>query len=614
MIIVANRELIIPHKEQYIGTTYDKQSEYRQFLLDRVTVGGVDLANLHFVLDMEYMSGDFNAVQLSKEILEDKVILTWPLLESELQVTGTTFINIRAIDNTDGKVKWASFRAPVYIEDTIYTPGHYTGDLTELEQMEAAFQLDMERNADLYDMIKAAYDNHEFDGNGIADITMNSDYTLTITMDDGTTYTTTSIRGPQGVSGVFVGPAPLPAGFNVWVDTEGETPVPEDGGYYIPSVDEHGIISWTASEDNMPVIQPRNIKGLRGDSFLWRGDYDAAKIYLPMDVAKYNGASWLCLKECHEVTPADGEYWAMIAAKGDSGPPTAFSVGTVETLDPDDDAYVTMTGTDSKVLNFGIPKGADGTVPLDVLYRILPADTASGASASFPDGADNIPIASLITEINPSQDGSGTASPTNPRAIGARTSVTITVTDGTNTKSETIALDPAVYGGELNVTTGELTSNGKYVVMDGTEDWAAETLGGRTVFKLELDDAAGPDPLSVVGTAIVGTAIVGSTRMQAWASMGTYDPTSFADGTIWIENGYLYYCPDSSITTLAAFETWLGSNNMEVVYTCDTDTTVNIDPVEITTYRGSNTITSNSGDVDVEYHCDIQAYIDKKVN
>ena len=170
MIIVANRELIIPKKEQYIGTTYDKNSEYRQFLLDRVTAGGVDLANLLFTLDMEYMDGNFNSVTLSKEILDDKIILTWPLLESELQITGTTFINIRALNNTDGKVKWASFRAPVYIEDTIFTPGHYTGDLTELEQMEAAFQLDMERNADLYDMIKAAYDNQEFDGNGIADI------------------------------------------------------------------------------------------------------------------------------------------------------------------------------------------------------------------------------------------------------------------------------------------------------------------------------------------------------------------------------------------------------------------------------------------------------------
>lgn len=36
------------------------------------------------------------------------------------------------------------------------------------------------------------------DGNGIASIVMNEDYTLTILMDDGTSYTTDSIRGEKG--------------------------------------------------------------------------------------------------------------------------------------------------------------------------------------------------------------------------------------------------------------------------------------------------------------------------------------------------------------------------------------------------------------------------------
>ena len=36
MIIVRNRELLIPHAEQYIGTTYDDNSDNRQFLIDRV--------------------------------------------------------------------------------------------------------------------------------------------------------------------------------------------------------------------------------------------------------------------------------------------------------------------------------------------------------------------------------------------------------------------------------------------------------------------------------------------------------------------------------------------------------------------------------------------------
>lgn len=39
-------------------------------------------------------------------------------------------------------------------------------------------------------------------GTGIANITLNQDYTLTITMDDGNYYTTASIRGAQGPAGV----------------------------------------------------------------------------------------------------------------------------------------------------------------------------------------------------------------------------------------------------------------------------------------------------------------------------------------------------------------------------------------------------------------------------
>ena len=141
MIIVRNRELLIPQAEQYIGTTYDENADNRQFLIDRVTPGGVDLANLVFTLDIEYSNGSKNSVAMTKEIQEEKVVITWPITSSQLQVTGTAFINLRAVNNVGGIVKWASFRTPVYIEDTIYTPGSYTGDLTELEQLEARFGL-----------------------------------------------------------------------------------------------------------------------------------------------------------------------------------------------------------------------------------------------------------------------------------------------------------------------------------------------------------------------------------------------------------------------------------------------------------------------------------------
>ena len=65
----------------------------------------------------------------------------------------------------------------------------------------------------------------------------------------------------------------------------------------------------------------------------------------------------------------------------------------------------------------------DYTTILDSAYAI---DTASGAIASFPDGADNVPVKSLTVDIEPVQSGSGYPSPTNVRPISGHTSAAVT--------------------------------------------------------------------------------------------------------------------------------------------------------------------------------------------
>ena len=135
MIILKGRQMLITNLERYIGTTYDNNTEIRTFSLDRVTVNNVDLAALSFRLDLEYENGSKDTAILEKEIQEDTVLLTWTISKNVLQVPGTVFINIRGTDS-QGTVKWASFKAAMYVEDTINTPGTYTGSLSELEQLE----------------------------------------------------------------------------------------------------------------------------------------------------------------------------------------------------------------------------------------------------------------------------------------------------------------------------------------------------------------------------------------------------------------------------------------------------------------------------------------------
>lgn len=135
MIVLNNREMLIPKLERYIGTTYDDNAEIRVFKIDRADINGVDLSDLSFRLDLQYENSKPDTALLDKEITEESILLTWVINKGVLQVPGAIFANIRATDMV-GTVKWASFKAAFYVEPVINTPGEYTGSLTEMEQLE----------------------------------------------------------------------------------------------------------------------------------------------------------------------------------------------------------------------------------------------------------------------------------------------------------------------------------------------------------------------------------------------------------------------------------------------------------------------------------------------
>lgn len=98
----------------------------------------------------------------------------------------------------------------------------------------------------------------------------------------------------------------------------------------------------------------------------------------------------------------------------------------------------------------------------NALWNMLPVDTASGAIASFPDGADNVPVKSLVVQIEPIQEGSGDPSPDNVRPISGHTGVNISHSGADMTNPDVIPVSweseaGTVYGGTLDVVSGELT-------------------------------------------------------------------------------------------------------------------------------------------------------------
>ena len=110
--------------------------------------------------------------------------------------------------------------------------------------------------------------------------------------------------------------------------------------------------------------------------------------------------------------------------KGDPGQTGAtpdLQIGTVETLDPGEDATATITGTpEQPILSLGIPqgeKGDPGDVSMEQLLALAVYDEASGEIASFPDGSDGLPMKSLKVNLEPIQENTpwiGTEKNTEP--------------------------------------------------------------------------------------------------------------------------------------------------------------------------------------------------------
>ena len=98
----------------------------------------------------------------------------------------------------------------------------------------------------------------------------------------------------------------------------GEGEPGQDGGYYLPSVTD-GVLTWQPSKADMPAAPEANIKGDKGDP-------------------------------------------GQPGAPGNPGQAATIKVGTVTTLAAGSKATVRNSGTDTDaVLDFGIPRGADGT-------------------------------------------------------------------------------------------------------------------------------------------------------------------------------------------------------------------------------------------------------------
>lgn len=212
---------------------------------------------------------------------------------------------------------------------------------------------------------------------------------------------------------------------------------------------------------------------------------------------------------------------------------------------------------------------------------------ASGtAEASFSDGAE-ASLVKCIVEIEATQSGSGTPSPSNIRPISGHTDVTVTVasTSGGSGEDTTVSLGRTVHGGTLDVTTGVLTVTHGRVDL-GSLSWSLVGSGNSERFQTNgLTDNLLPPNNS---TPFSGLCEIYEVARWDYLESAGHD---------------IFICNNSTSHWLAVRNTNYTSatdftnsvNGKYLVYELATPQTYNLTPTQVKTLLGQNYVSHDGG-------------------
>ena len=302
-----------------------------------------------------------------------------------------------------------------------------------------------------------------------------------------------NIKGPQGKQGI--------QGVQGKQGIQGVQGKQGERGYvYTPNVSQDGIISWTNDGDleNPDPVDIRGPEGPQGGQGEQGIQGPRGYTYTP-SVGEDGTVSWTNDGNLPNPDPVN-----ITGPQGETGETPDITAGTVETLEPGQDATAEITGeTPNLVLNLGIPKGQPGqdapqiddsrvssATPWSsrqIVDTLAPEFEASGAVVTCTPVA-GYPL-HVVSQIMPVQGGEGDPSPDNMRPISGWDSATLTHND----TPITIQLGQTIYGGTLDAVTGEVSEEWKLVEFDGTETWykySGETMDGMILFVITIPDAA----------------------------------------------------------------------------------------------------------------------------
>ena len=222
-------------------------------------------------------------------------------------------------------------------------------------------------------------------------------------------------------------------------------------------------------------------------------------------------------------------------------------------------------------------------------------NTATGNPVEFTDGAD-APFVGLTSTIQGSQSGSGTPSPENARPFTVYTQASATVadddTDPTKTTTYTVSFSSynPVYKGSVNYVNKSGIIE-MWAVSLGSGSWTKYTESGGTFFSsyFPKDMRLSTEEYLCSHYAPKSGETLGDCEIEIKIRTGeSYDLVIIRDDS-------------KSDMSYSQFETWLSTNGVRLVYTLSTPYSLDFTLDTVRALKGSNYITSTTGDLTVEY-------------
>lgn len=187
------------------------------------------------------------------------------------------------------------------------------------------------------------------------------------------------------------------------------------------------------------------------------------------------------------------------------------------------DTTLTQTGAAADAKKTGDEIGAIKNDFTDLSEKVDSAfvtDTATGSIASFPDGADDVPVKDLTVAIEPVQSGSGDPAPDNVRPISGWTGANVTACGVNIFNPDASTYETFDLTGEGVYRYGHSYPSGTYTIINNTDH--------EMYYRLPTKDLSNRGATIVINSTVTANVTVDADHiMWVFASGSSYDTTNF---------------------------------------------------------------------------------------